>query len=123
MHSQFKARKTLTYSRYVYASTYIVGVAQIQFPAWREKGKEPYPTNPYTILEPRDQEIGEFYEVHECCVSDFPAQEMWEGSSGTGPFTDQHISCSSRTSRDGLWSSENVKRVGRDEEEKEKPRY
>ena len=33
-----------------------------------------YPTNPLTILEPRDQQIGEFYVVQEGWATDFEAQ-------------------------------------------------
>ena len=35
-----------------------------------------YPTNPFTILGPQDQESGEFYEVHERRATDFAAPEM-----------------------------------------------
>ena len=32
-----------------------------------------YPTNPFTILEPQEQEIGDFYIVQEHRASDFQA--------------------------------------------------
>ena len=40
------------------------------------------PTNPFIILEPRDQEIGEFYVVEERRATDFEAPKLWKGSSG-----------------------------------------
>ena len=42
-----------------------------------------YPTNPFTILEPLDQEIGEFYVVQERHATDLDAPKLWKGSSGT----------------------------------------
>ena len=41
------------------------------------------PTNPFTFLEPRNQEIGEIYVVQERRVTDFEAPKLWKGSSGT----------------------------------------
>ena len=41
-----------------------------------------FPTNPFTILEPRDQEIGEFYLVQERRATDFEAPKLGKGSSG-----------------------------------------
>ena len=35
-----------------------------------------YQTGPFTITKPRDQEIGEFYYVHECHVSDLEAPKL-----------------------------------------------
>ena len=40
------------------------------------------PTDPFTILEPRDQDIGEFYEVHERRKTDFEATNLWKSLSG-----------------------------------------
>ena len=40
------------------------------------------PTNPFTILEHSDQEIGEFYVVQERRATDFEALKMWKGRSG-----------------------------------------
>ena len=34
------------------------------------------PTNAFTILEPRDQEIGELYVVHKCRGTDFEAPKL-----------------------------------------------
>ena len=34
------------------------------------------PTNPFTVLEPQDQEIGEFYVAQECRVTDFGAPKL-----------------------------------------------
>ena len=36
----------------------------------------PFPTNIFTILEPQDQEISEFYVVQECSVTDFEASKL-----------------------------------------------
>ena len=44
----------------------------------------PYPTGSFTISEPRNQEIGEFYGVQERLVTDFKARKLWKGRSGTG---------------------------------------
>ena len=41
------------------------------------------PTNPFTILETQDQEIGAFYEVQERRERDFEAPKLWKGSSGS----------------------------------------
>ena len=41
-----------------------------------------YPTNPFSILEPQDQEIGEFYVVQERRATDLKAPKLWKGSSG-----------------------------------------
>ena len=38
--------------------------------------------NPFTILEPPDQEIGEFYVVLERRAADFEAPKLWKSSSG-----------------------------------------
>ena len=47
-----------------------------------------YPTNSFTILEPEDQEIGEFYVVQERRATDFEAPKLRKGSSGNeGSFT------------------------------------
>ena len=35
-----------------------------------------YPTNPFTILEPRDQEIGQFYVVQKRHAVDFKAPKL-----------------------------------------------
>ena len=35
-----------------------------------------YPTNPLTILEPQDQEIGELYAVQERRATDFEAKKL-----------------------------------------------
>ena len=45
-----------------------------------------YPTNPLTFLEPRDQEIGEFYVAQEHRATDIEAPKLWKGSSGTSQF-------------------------------------
>ena len=37
---------------------------------------ESYPTNPSTIVEPEDQEIGEFYVVQEHRATDFEASKL-----------------------------------------------
>ena len=42
-----------------------------------------HPTNPFTILEPQDQEISEFYVVQERHTTDFKAPKLWMGSSGS----------------------------------------
>ena len=44
------------------------------------------PTNLFTILEPRDQEIGKFYVVQERRETDFEAPKLWKGSSGWPPL-------------------------------------
>ena len=41
------------------------------------------PTNPFTILEPHDQEIDEFYLVQERRVTNFEAPKLGKSSSGT----------------------------------------
>ena len=41
-----------------------------------------YPTNRFTILEPRDQEINEFYFVQERRATDFEAPKLRKGSFG-----------------------------------------
>ena len=41
-----------------------------------------YPTIPFTIEEPQDQEIDEFHVVQERCATDFEAPKLWKGSSG-----------------------------------------
>ena len=41
------------------------------------------PTNPFTMLEPQDQEIGEFYVLQERRATDFEASKLWKGSSGS----------------------------------------
>ena len=43
---------------------------------------QPDPTEPFTILEPYDQEIGELYLVQERRVTDFEASKLRKGSSG-----------------------------------------
>ena len=40
------------------------------------------PTNIFPIIEPPDQEIGEFYVVQERRGTDFEASKLWKGSSG-----------------------------------------
>ena len=40
-----------------------------------------FPTNPFTIAEPHDQEISEFYVVEEHRVTDFEPPKLWKGSS------------------------------------------
>ena len=42
------------------------------------------PTNLFTTLEPRDQEIGEFYEVEERRATDFEVPKLLKGSSSRG---------------------------------------
>ena len=39
-------------------------------------------TNTFTISEPRNQEIGEFYVVQERRATDFEAPKLWKVSSG-----------------------------------------
>ena len=41
-----------------------------------------FPTNPFPILAPRDQEIGELYVVQDRRATDFEATKLWKGSSG-----------------------------------------
>ena len=41
-----------------------------------------YPTSPFTILEPQDQDIVEFYVVQERRATDFKAPKLWKGLSG-----------------------------------------
>ena len=53
------------------------------------------PTSPFTILEPRDQENGEFYVAQERCATDFEAQKLWKCRSG-GDFWAVHFN---------IWSS------------------
>ena len=40
-------------------------------------------TGPFTILQPQDQEIGEFNSVQERCSTDFEAPKLWTGRLGT----------------------------------------
>ena len=40
-----------------------------------------HPTNPFTILEHQDQEIGKFYVVQKRLTTDFEAPILWKGSS------------------------------------------
>ena len=40
------------------------------------------PTNPFRILVPEDQEIGELYAAKKCCATDFEAPKFSKGSSG-----------------------------------------
>ena len=47
------------------------------------KGEEEFSTDPFTILEPRNQEIGEFYVVKTRRTKDFDAPELWKGQSGS----------------------------------------
>ena len=42
-----------------------------------------YPTNPFTILEPRDQEMDEFYLVEGRRATDFEAPKLGKNSSGS----------------------------------------
>ena len=46
------------------------------------------PTNPLTILEPQNQEIGELYVAQERCATDFEAPKLWKGSSGSSRYVD-----------------------------------
>ena len=41
------------------------------------------PRNPFSILEPQDQEIREFYVVQERRATNFEAPKLWKGSSGS----------------------------------------
>ena len=43
------------------------------------------PTDPFTILEPRDQEIAEFYVARECLATDFKAPKLRKGRSECCP--------------------------------------
>ena len=40
-------------------------------------------TGPFTSLKPQYQEIGAIYIVQECRVTDFKAQKLWKGRSGS----------------------------------------
>ena len=40
------------------------------------------PTDPFTILEPRDQEIAVLYAAQERGATDFEAPKLWKGLSG-----------------------------------------
>ena len=40
------------------------------------------PTGPFTVLKPRDEEIGEFYEVQKRRATDFKALKLRKGRSG-----------------------------------------
>ena len=40
------------------------------------------PTSPFTILQPRNREIGEFYVLQECRATDLQAPRLWNGRSG-----------------------------------------
>ena len=42
-----------------------------------------YPTNPFTVLEPRDQEIDKFYLVQERRATDLEAPKLGKSSSGS----------------------------------------
>ena len=42
-----------------------------------------FPTRHLTILEPRDQEMGEHYVVHESFSTDFEDSNLWKGWSGS----------------------------------------
>ena len=42
-----------------------------------------YPTGPFTISEPRNQEIGEFYVVQGRRTTYFEASKLWKGGSGS----------------------------------------
>ena len=43
-----------------------------------------FPTDPFTILELHDQDIGEFYVVQEGRMTDFEASKLRKGRSGCG---------------------------------------
>ena len=43
------------------------------------------PTYPFTVLEPRDQEIGEFYAIQERCATDWEAPQLYKGRVGSQP--------------------------------------
>ena len=45
-----------------------------------------YPTGLFTILQPRDQEIGNIYVFQERLATDFDARKLWKGRSGTQFF-------------------------------------
>ena len=51
-----------------------------------------YPTSPFTILEPHNPRIVEFYAVQERRATNFKAPKLWRGSSGTGYTTRPSIS-------------------------------
>ena len=46
-----------------------------------------FPTSPFTILEPQDQEIGEFYVIQERRATDFEASKLWKGSPSFAEIT------------------------------------
>ena len=48
------------------------------------------PTSPFAIPEPYDQEIGEFYVVQECLVTDFGAPKLGKSRS-VGFFRTMHV--------------------------------
>ena len=45
--------------------------------------KQTYPTDPFSISEPQNQEIAEFYLVQERRKTDFEAPKLWKDRSGT----------------------------------------
>ena len=53
------------------------------------------PTSPFTILEPRDQEIGEFYVAEERRATDFEAQKLCKCLSGNSELPQKEDNVSS----------------------------
>ena len=45
-----------------------------------------FPTDPFSISEPQDQEIVEFYAVQESLVIVFEALKLWKGQSSGCPI-------------------------------------
>ena len=66
-----------------------------------------YPTNPFTILEPHDQEIGEFYLVRELRATDFEAPKLWKGFSGRLVTVKKNVSYLSNDTK--IWAQVKVK--------------
>ena len=52
---------------------------------WND-GVQHFTTGPFTILEPRDQEIGEFQLVRKRRLTDLKTLKLWKGWSGLGRF-------------------------------------
>ena len=61
-------------------------IPELQNPSWDDTEQQKItalPKNSFTILEPRDQEIDEFYLVQERRATDFEAPKLGKGSSGS----------------------------------------
>ena len=66
-----------------------------------------FPTKPFTILEPRDQEIGEFYVVQKRRATGFEAPKLWKGSSGWAHDYLRTLVMMQRSSNSSNWLEKN----------------